>query len=136
MKSIFIDSDILLDIILERHPHYDWALGVLLLIDQKTYAASTSVHSLSNIHYLAKKHSGEKSARNSIKLLVQRLNIITEDVTIVDEALASDFSDFEDAVQYYAAASAKADVIITRNIKDYKQSTIPVLTAEQFLRTL
>ena len=138
MRSIFIDSDILLDIILERHPYYEWALGILLLVDQdqKAYSACTSVHSLLNAHYLTKKYSGEKSARNSIRLLVNKLDIITEDRKIVENALASGFSDFEDAVQYHAAISVKADVIITRNIKDYKQSTIPVLTAEQFLRSL
>jgi hypothetical protein len=48
----------------------------------------------------------------------------------------SSFADFEDAVQYYAAISAKADAIITRNTKDYKHASIPVLTAEQFLKTL
>jgi len=136
MKSIFIDSDVLLDIILERRPFYDWALGVLLLIDQGQYTGCTSVHALLNVHYLAKRYSGEKSARASITLLVTKLSVITEDVSIVNEAIASRFSDFEDGVQYYAAVRAKADVIVTRNIKDYKHSTIPVLTAEQFLRTL
>jgi predicted nucleic acid-binding protein len=136
MKSIFIDSDVLLDIILERRPFYDWALGVLVLVDQGKYLACTSVHSLLNVHYLAKKYSGEKSARSAIKLLANKLIVVTEDASIVDKAIACDFPDLEDGVQYYAAISAKADIIITRNIKDYKQSKIPVLTAEQFLRTL
>ena len=136
MKSIFIDSDVLLDIILERRPFYDWALGVLLLIDEGRYIGCTSVHALLNVHYLAKRYSGEKSARASIKLLATKLSVVTEDVSIVNEAIVSGFSDFEDAVQYYTAVSADADVIITRNIKDYKQSVLPVLTAEQFLKTL
>jgi predicted nucleic acid-binding protein len=136
MKSIFIDSDILLDILLDRHPFYEWAMGIFLLVDQKKFLGCTSVHSLLNAHYLAKKRTGEKAARASIKLLASRLKIVTEDISIVDKAIESNFPDFEDAVQYYAAMSANADVIITRNIKDYKQSTIPVLTAEQFLRTL
>ncbi|WP_259066337.1 type II toxin-antitoxin system VapC family toxin [Mucilaginibacter sp. X4EP1] len=136
MKSIFIDSDVLLDILLDRRPFYDWAMGVFLLVDEKKFLGYTSVHSLLNIHYLAKKRTGEKSARSSIKLLTSKLKIITEDISIVDKAIESDFSDFEDAVQYYAAMSVNADFIVTRNIKDYKQSTIPVLTAEQFLRTL
>lgn len=136
MKSIFIDSDILLDLILERYPYYDWALGIFLLLDKEEYSGCTSVHALLNVHYLSKKVYGEKSARASIKLLSVKLAIINEDVSIVDKAIESNFSDFEDAVQYYAAISAGADVIITRNIKDYKQATIPVLTAEQFLRQL
>jgi predicted nucleic acid-binding protein len=136
MKSIFIDSDILLDILLDRRPFYDWAMGVFLLVDEKKFLGYTSVYSLLNIHYLAKKRTGEKAARASIKLLTSKLKIITEDISIVDKAIESDFSDFEDAVQYHAAMSVNADFIVTRNLKDYKQSIIPVLTAEQFLRTL
>jgi predicted nucleic acid-binding protein len=135
MRSIFIDSDVLLDLILERYPFYEWALGIFFLIDKKEYYGCTSVHSLLNIHYIAKKAYGEKSARASIELLSGKLNIIREDVSIVEKAVESNFSDFEDAVQYFAAVSANVDVIITRNIKDYKQSAIPVLTAEQFLKT-
>ena len=136
MKSIFFDSDILLDLILVRHPFYDWALGAFLLFENKEYTGYASVHSLLNVHYMAKKKSGEKSARASIKLLSTKLTIINEDGLIVDKAIESPFSDFEDAVQYYAAISANCDVIVTRNIKDYKQATIPVLTAEQFLKKL
>lgn len=94
------------------------------------------MHSLLNIHYFTRKALGENAARQAIKVLSERLDIINEDKRIVDQAILSDFSDFEDAVQYYAAESANADVIITRNLTDYKQSDIPVLTATQFLKTL
>ncbi|HEY9197611.1 MAG TPA: PIN domain-containing protein [Mucilaginibacter sp.] len=136
MKSIFIDSDILLDLVLHRDPFYDWAKGLFLLFDSNIYKGCASVHSLLNTHYLAKKHAGEKAARTSIALLASRLNIITEDAIMVSYAIESNFKDFEDAIQFYAAKSAGADYIIIRNLKDYKESTIPVLTAEQFLRTL
>ncbi|GAA4319604.1 PIN domain-containing protein [Mucilaginibacter gynuensis] len=136
MKSIFIDSDILLDALLKREPFDIWAKGVLMLLDNGEYTGCTSVHSLLNTHYIVKKHVGEKAARASIKVLAQKLNILTEDAAVVDQAIASVFSDLEDAVQYYTAVNGRADVIITRNIKDYKNSAIPVLTAEQFLRTL
>ncbi|GAB2986219.1 PIN domain-containing protein [Mucilaginibacter puniceus] len=136
MRSIFLDSDILLDLILERDPFYEWALGVFLEIDKKQILGCTSVHALLNVHYLAKKKFGEKSARALIKMLTAKLSVIKEDNSIVQKAIDSDFVDFEDAVQYYAAISGDAEVIITRNIKDYQQATIPVLTAEQFLRML
>ena len=85
---------------------------------------------------MQKKQLGAEKAKEAVTLLTQQLQIISEDASIVEQAIISDFNDFEDAVQYYAAKSAGADVIITRNIKDYKESTIPVLTAEQFLSTL
>ena len=135
-RNIFIDSDILLDVFLNRFPHYESSADVLMLSENSYYTCCTSVHALLNVHYIAKKSFGEKKARAAIKSLTEKLLIVTEDINIVENAIESDISDFEDAVQYYAAISAKADVIITRNIKDYKQSSIPVLTAEQFLRTL
>ena len=135
-KIIFIDSDILLDVFLNRVPHYTSSADVLLLAEDKSYTFCTSVHALLNIHYLAKKTFGEKNARAAIKVITTKLSIIAEDNNIVQSAIESNFGDFEDAVQYYAAISVKCDIIITRNLKDYKQSTIPVLTAEQFLSTL
>jgi len=67
---------------------------------------------------------------------MEKLSIVTENDTLIHEALKSPFNDFEDAVQYYAAVTANADYIITRNTKDYKHADIPALTAEQFLQTL
>jgi len=64
------------------------------------------------------------------------VSIIEVNESIIDSALNSTFTDFEDAIQYYAAMSANIDLIITRNIEDYKQASIPVLTAEQFLKQL
>jgi predicted nucleic acid-binding protein len=136
MRSIFLDSDILLDLILERDPFYEWSLGIFFLIDKKHFSGCTSVHALLNVHYLAKKSFGEKNARAAIKVIGSKLSIITENSQTINQAIESNFADFEDAVQYYTAKSVNADFIVTRNIKDYKESTIPVLTAEQFLRTL
>ena len=136
MKLAFVDSDILLDVILDREPFYTISAQVLSLPGSSGFKCCTSVHTLLNVHYLTQKHHGKEIAIASVKLLLSKLQIISEDVSIVDQAVVSDFSDFEDAVQFYAAKSANADFIITRNTKDYKHSTIPVLTAEQFLRTL
>jgi len=136
MKLAFIDSDVLLDVILNRPAFYNLSAQILSLQLNNGFALCTSVHALLNVHYFAKKHLGSEGVKEAIKLLTEQLQIISEDVTIINLAISSDFKDFEDAVQFYAAKSAGADAIITRNIKDYKQSTIPVFTAEQFLRTL
>jgi predicted nucleic acid-binding protein len=133
---LFIDSDILLDTILIRQPHFSDSTAIVELTDRERFTLCTSVHGLLNIHYAAKKVFGEKMARQSVLVLTRKLKIVSEDINIVIEAANSDFPDFEDAVQCYAAVSANADVIITRNIKDYKKSIIQVLTPEQFLRTL
>lgn len=136
MRVLFIDSDVLLDTILIREPHFNDSVAVLELADGKNFSCCTSVHSLLNIHYSVKKAFGEKSARQAIKILIEKLMIIKEDVNTLEVALRSTFSDFEDAVQYCVAQEVNADAIVTRNIKDYKQSSIRVLTPVQFLKTL
>ena len=133
---LFVDSDVLLDVILIRKPHFNTSVEITELANDPNYMLCASVHSLLNIHYAVKKVSGEKIARQSIAVLIRKLKVIKEDADTIEQAIDSNFSDFEDAVQYYAAISARADIIITRNTKDYKQASIPVLTAEQFLKTL
>lgn len=136
MKKVFIDSDILLDVILIRPPFVDNSGAVMELTNEGRITGFTSVHCLLNVHYLAKKHIGEPMARKAIQVLINKLTVIPEDRAVIQQAISSQFSDLEDAVQYFTAISAKADLIITRNIKDYKHARIPVLSAEQFLRTI
>ena len=133
---LFVDSDVLLDTILIRQPYFIESAALMELADDINFTLCTSVHGLLNIHYAAKRVFGETLARQAISVLTKKLKIVPEDVHIVEQAVNSNFSDFEDAVQYYAAVSAKAEVIITRNAKDYKQASIPVLTAVQFLKIL
>jgi len=88
-----------------------------------------------NVHYFLDRYD-KVNKFTLLKELRGILSIIDVGEEIIDLALKSGINDFEDAVQYFTAKSAGADIIITRNTKDYKESTIPVLTAEQFLRTL
>lgn len=132
----FIDSDILLDAILMRQPHHTYAMKLLSLLDTDDFQACTSVHTLLNVHYISSKRSNKQEARKAIRLLIGKLTIISDDREIVEQAIDSNFSDLEDAVQYFAAKKMNAAYIITRNLNDYKLSSIPVLTAEQFLRIL
>ncbi len=61
------------------------------------------------------------------------LKILTIDEIIVELALSSEFKNFEDAIQYYTAIENAVEILITRNIKDYKQADIPVRTADEFI---
>jgi predicted nucleic acid-binding protein len=135
VKKVFLDSDIILDALLKRPGFELPAMNLIALAHQSSMVAITSSVAFMNVQYFLDKFD----RRNKIQLLIQlrsAISLIQVGETEIDLALKSSFSDFENAVQYYSAISAKADAIITRNIKDYKQSTIPVLTAEQFLRSL
>jgi predicted nucleic acid-binding protein len=136
VKNIFIDSDVILDALLKRPGFALPAMNVFLLAaDKSNFKAVTSSIAFMNVHYFLDKFDRINKLQ-LLKGLRSLISIIEVSEVTIDLALKSSFPDFEDAVQYYAAMNAKADVIITRNIKDYKQSSIPVLTAEQFLRTL
>jgi len=135
MTKVFLDSDIILDGLLRRVPFYLPAINLMELAHNNRIKIFTSSVAFVNVNYFLNKAKVE----NRIEVLIQLRNIIDVlevNALIIDEALSSNFSDFEDAVQYYTAVSAKADFIITRNTKDYTHSAIPVLTAEQFLQTL
>jgi len=131
---LFIDSDILLDAILFRIPHHEAAVKILSLADQKDYQLVASAHSLLNINYITRKIASKAAAIKSIHLLQSKLSIASTTNSAIASALLSDFTDMEDAVQHAVAVEQNCQFIITRNIKDYKKSTLPVMTAAQYLK--
>jgi len=96
----------------------------------------TSAFSYSNLYYVLSKYASHKKVITMLKELSELAGILKVDDDIIKSSLASDFKDFEDAIQYYTAQGYKRiDVIITRNIRDYKKSSLPVMTPETFLKT-
>ena len=89
----------------------------------------------STASFLLRKH-GSEGVRNLLSNFRQLSRVATANERTVDDSLASQFKDFEDAMQYYTAVRAKADIIITRNGKDFANSKIPVMTAGEYLATI
>jgi len=132
MTQLFLDTNIVIDLLEKREPYCFDAVRlftmayngqVQLLVSPMTYATAS---------YLLGKHGAE-----GVRRLLSDLRSLTK-VTpayerTVDDALASRFKDFEDALQYYSARQACAEVIITRNGKDFTNSTLPVMTAGEYL---
>lgn len=136
-KSAFVDSDILLDLFLKREPFFRYSQDLLLLSQKKELLIYTSTLVVANIHYLLAKALKNKTiARQHVKLLTTLINVLPVDNGDIQAALNGTIADFEDAIQYNVAQKHNCGIIITRNIKDYKLSAIPVLTAEQYLQTL
>ncbi len=136
MNKIFIDTNIILDLLANRKDFFLEAQQLFTLADHKEVELYTSSLSIVNTHYILSQKLKQNEVNKTIrqfKLLVSVLNI--ED-KIIDLALNSDFKDFEDAVQYQCAIQNKMDIIITRNLKDFKLSKIPVLSAKDYLATL
>ena len=89
----------------------------------------------STVSFLLRKH-GPEGVRNLLSNFRQLSRVAVANERVVDDSLASQFKDFEDAMQYYTALRAKANVIITRNGKDFSSSKVPVMTAGEFLASL
>ncbi|QKJ31981.1 PIN domain-containing protein [Mucilaginibacter mali] len=134
-KKVFIDSDIILDLIFQRQPFFKYS-QVLFDGVFPEYELTTSALILANVHYLIRKHVNKATAKDIIKNVTDILKVFPFEKQHILLAVSSDHSDFEDSIQYHIAMQNKCDFILTRNLKDYKHSTIPVLTAEQFLRTI
>lgn len=134
-KKLFIDIDILLDLFLQRQPFFKFS-QVLLNGTVPGVELTTSALILANVHYLIRKHVSKATAKEIIKDITDILQVFPFEEQHILSAANNDHADFEDSIQYYIALQNNCDLIITRNIKDYKSSTIPVLTAEQFLRAI
>ena len=132
MTEIFVDSDIILDLIAKRTPFYLHAARFFTKIEKKQFKAYTSPVVFSNIFYILRKIKGQSFALNKLKKLRMLLNVIAVDEKIIDLALISEVKDFEDAIQLYAAKNNRIKYLITRNVKDYKDNEVKALTAEEF----
>ena len=136
MENVFIDTDVIVDFLTDRKPFSLESAKIFSLIDQKKIKGCVSSLSFSNLYYVLRKFGTHKKVISSLQDLSEMVDIMKVDSDIVKSALTSDFKDFEDSIQYFAAQEQKkVDCIITRNIKDYKDSSLPVMTPETFLVT-
>lgn len=132
-QKFFLDSDVILDVGFERPEFFQASFALFTLAETGKIQAVTSGNCIANVYYILRKKKGDIKTREFLTLLCQFVQVlpITHDNIIT--ALASDFSDFEDAIQHACAIENNCDAIITRNLQDYKTATIAVYTPEQFL---
>ena len=135
MIKVFVDSDIILDLLAQREPYFEYAAKLFTLIDQQKIKAYTSPLIFANLHYLLKKLTSNTAALKSLRKLKTLINILPVDERVIEQALNSDFNDFEDAIQYFTAINSGINFILTRNKVDYKKSKIAISTSEEFLKT-
>lgn len=133
MKTVFIDSNIIIDLIAQREPHYESIAKIASLAENKKIKMFASSLSFVNIFYILSKYIDKKKLYTILKKIRIICDVATVNTTVIDKRLASDFSDFEDAVQYQNTLISKCNILITRNKKDFKKSEIPVMTATEFL---
>lgn len=135
MKSIFLDTNIVLDLLAHRMPFYTEAAKLFSLADKKKIVVSVSALCLADINYILSKQIPEMEVRKILRKFKVLVTVLPLDDKITDLALNSEFRDFEDAIQYFTAIENDQDLIITRNQPDFKESKIPVMTAGEFLKS-
>lgn len=136
MKSIFLDTNVIIDFLGEREPFYISSAKVVTLADKKKIKLLISPISITTVHYILSKYESPASALEKIRKfkIISEISIVNE--IVIDKAINSNFKDFEDAVQYFSAIESKCDVLLTRNEKDFKNAMVPVMDAEAFLKSI
>ena len=136
MDHILIDADVILDFFFDREPFAAYATQIFILCENQRIKGYTTPVIISNVYYLLNKIAKHDVIIDKLKSLLSIIDIAQIDKNIIIEALNSKFKDFEDALQYFSATESECEIIITRNGKDFKQSLIPVMTAEEFLNSV
>jgi predicted nucleic acid-binding protein len=135
--KVLIDSNVAVDYLSYRQPFYEDARLLIEASKKGMFRGSISASAVTDVYYIVHQFNHNKKLTMSLLHgLLDSVSILT--VTDWDIRLAADLNwkDFEDAVQYQAGVSAHADYIVTRNGKDFKNSTIPVITPSKFIKML
>jgi predicted nucleic acid-binding protein len=133
MKNIFVDTNILLDVLTNRQAHLQEASTIWTLCETGAIRGHVSVISYNNIFYVAKKLHGRKAAYGMLALLRGVFHPVTLDEQGIQQAKDAGFADFEDAIQFHAAIRCAAEALITRNPGDFPNSGPPILSPREFL---
>ena len=135
MNKVFVDTDVVLDMLAERIPFFHFSAVLFTFAEMKKLELYTSPLILANTFYILRKQLGNDEAKSALRKLRILLHVVDSSESIIDKALNSDFSDFEDAIQYYTALEHGINVILTRNLRDYKKTSVIVQTPEAYLVT-
>jgi predicted nucleic acid-binding protein len=130
MKRLLVDTNVALDVLLERQPHFSASAAVWSAIETATAEGYLAAHAITTIHYLAQKQLGTRRARRVITALLQVFRVAPIDEAVLRDALDREGGDFEDAVSAAAARFSKCDAIVTRDPKGFRAAELPVLTPE------
>jgi predicted nucleic acid-binding protein len=135
MTDIFIDTDVIIDFLIDRKPHSREAAIIFTLIEQKKLKGYVSSLTFSNLYYVLRKIESHNKVIAKLESISRLLTILKVDQQIIKDSIASGFADFEDSIQYNCALDyKKIDVLITRNTKDFKTAEIPVMTPADYLK--
>ncbi|HPI19756.1 MAG TPA: PIN domain-containing protein [Candidatus Kapabacteria bacterium] len=134
--KLFLDTNVVIDLLGEREPFYESSAKIATLADIGKIKIIVSALTYSTVYYLLSRLEDKELVKEKIrkfKVIAETSNLTDK---IIDKALSSKFKDFEDSLQYYCALEMRCNMIITRNVKDFKESEILILTPNEYLKSL
>jgi len=134
MENIFVDTNIIIDLLAKRDLFYKDAQTLFTLSDKKEIQLCISSLSFANAYYSIVKHHKDIDAKKYLAKFKVLVKVLPLEDKAIELALASDFNDFEVGLQYFIAMDNESDIIITRNKKNFKNAKIPVMTAGEYIR--
>ncbi len=137
MKKLLIDTNIIIDLLAKREPFYTEAAMLFTLADKQKLTLCVSSLSFANVNYILLQSRKAEEAKQILRKLKLIVDVLSLDEKIIGLALNdNEFRDFEDALQYYSAIESSAEIIITRNLKDFQKVKLPVMSAAQYLKSV
>lgn len=133
MKNVFVDTDVCIDLLSGRQPFNKTAEILFSLADRGKIKIFVSSLSFSNIDYVLRSQYSTVHSRQIIATFKTLVNVLAVDNKTIDLAIASNFTDFEDAIQHACAIENNLNTLITRNLKDFKKAKMNVISPETFL---
>ena len=133
MKKVFVDTDVCLDLLSGRMPHNKHAEILFTKADKGEIEVYISALSFSNIDYVLRSQYSSTHSRQLLARFKTLVTVLPVNSNTIDLALASDFNDFEDAIQHSCAIENNLSIIITRNLKDYKKASLTVMKPENLV---
>jgi predicted nucleic acid-binding protein len=134
--NILFDTNVVLDVLLDREPFADDAAFLLSKVEQNQIIGYVCATTVTTIHYLIAKALGPAEAVRHIQSLLSLLSIAPVNRGVLEQALTASFTDFEDAVLHAAACHAGVQSIVTRNVRDFHKATLPVFTPAELINAL
>jgi predicted nucleic acid-binding protein len=133
---LFLDINVLLDVLANREPWVTDSTAVLSLLEGVDVEGFMAANTVTTLCYLASKHLGRASAAQALVGLMEHVSVTPLDEDLLLRALSLGWNDVEDAVQELSAQRAGADYLVTRNPSDFKASVLRVVTPTQLLAIL
>jgi hypothetical protein len=126
----------MLDLLGERIPFYHSIAKIATLADKGEVTIVVSALSYATVNYFLTRFENSEKAKDKLRKFKIISEICDLDKLIIEKGLNSDFSDFEDSLQYFSALKSDCRILITRNGKDFKESKIPIMTADEYLKSI